>query len=166
MEYRLKADDDRIQLSDNRGATRGSSGREAALRRLGHALRLEESPNEVVIANCPQRPHREREIFDPSCRRSNKYNAILIPVFAFLAVGFSPTVAITADVPPVKPAATSTTPAGSGNPPLIIHNPDGTMTVQKEPVPRKSEYGAKKGLVIPPQVVVPMVSSPVNDRRK
>jgi len=38
-------------------------------------------------------------------------------------------------------------------PPMIVHNPDGTFTVQKEaPKDAKGDY---KGLVIPPQVVVP-----------
>jgi hypothetical protein len=42
---------------------------------------------------------------------------------------------------------------------MIIHNPDGTFTVQKEPSNRNSKDAkAKEGLVIPPQVVVPIAS--------
>jgi hypothetical protein len=38
-------------------------------------------------------------------------------------------------------------------PPMIVDNPDGTFTVQK---PAKDTKG-KPGLVIPPQVVVPLI---------
>jgi hypothetical protein len=41
-------------------------------------------------------------------------------------------------------------------PPMIVHNPDGTFTVQK---PAK-DAKAKKGLVIPPQVIVPFIPPP------
>jgi hypothetical protein len=40
---------------------------------------------------------------------------------------------------------------------LIIHNPDGTFTVQKQPPAEKSGDTKQKGLVIPPQVIVPIV---------
>jgi hypothetical protein len=41
---------------------------------------------------------------------------------------------------------------------MIIHNPDGTFTIQKAP-PKEAakDPKAKKGLVIPPQVVVPLI---------
>ena len=62
------------------------------------------------------------------------------------------------------------TKAASGNasiskPPMIIQNPDGTFTIQKAP-PREAskDPNAKKGLVIPPQVVVPII--PARERRK
>jgi hypothetical protein len=42
-------------------------------------------------------------------------------------------------------------------PPMIVHNPDGTFTVQKEPAKPAKDTKAKKGLVIPPQVVVPII---------
>jgi len=48
-------------------------------------------------------------------------------------------------------------------PPLVIHNPDGTITVQKEPTPGKSGNAKQKGLVIPPQVVVPTARLPEKD---
>jgi hypothetical protein len=49
------------------------------------------------------------------------------------------------DQKPVKP------------PPMIIDNPDGTFTVQKQPPKSANDAKAKQGLVIPPQVVVPMI---------
>jgi hypothetical protein len=47
---------------------------------------------------------------------------------------------------------------------MIIHNPDGTFTVQKVPSKEQAKDAAKKGLVIPPQVVVPII--PVREKRK
>jgi hypothetical protein len=65
-----------------------------------------------------------------------------------------------ADDPQVtKPVASDAAP--TDNPPMIIHNPDGTFTIQKEP--RKAgakDSKAKNGLVIPPQVVVPIIPAP------
>jgi hypothetical protein len=41
---------------------------------------------------------------------------------------------------------------------MIVPNPDGTFTVRKEPSNGNPEDAkVKKGLVIPPQVVAPMV---------
>lgn len=48
--------------------------------------------------------------------------------------------------------------------PMIVHNPDGTFTVQKKPAKSANDTNAKKGLVIPPQVVVPII--PARERRK
>jgi hypothetical protein len=42
--------------------------------------------------------------------------------------------------------------------PMLIHNPDGTFTIQKEPpnwTAKDSKAG--NGLAIPPQIVVPVV---------
>jgi hypothetical protein len=48
--------------------------------------------------------------------------------------------------------------ADSASKPMVTHNPDGTFTVQKEPRKGNSKDAkAKMGLVIPPQVVVPMI---------
>jgi hypothetical protein len=44
--------------------------------------------------------------------------------------------------------------------PMIVHNPDGTFTVQKEPAEPAKDAKAKKRLVIPPQVVVPIIPAP------
>jgi hypothetical protein len=41
--------------------------------------------------------------------------------------------------------------------PLVVKNPDGTFTVQKVPVGKDNAPGARKGLIIPPQVVIPIV---------
>ena len=38
---------------------------------------------------------------------------------------------------------------------MIVQNPDGTFTAQKTPSP--AQPGAKEGLVIPPQIVVPLM---------
>jgi len=53
-------------------------------------------------------------------------------------------------------ASAQNTPKPVKPPPMIVHNPDGTFTVQK---PAKESKG-KKGLVIPPQVVVPLMPRP------
>ncbi len=42
-------------------------------------------------------------------------------------------------------------------PPLIVQNPNGTITAQKEP-PKDAK--APKGLVIPKQIVIPFVTAP------
>ena len=53
---------------------------------------------------------------------------------------------------------TSAAQADSASKPMITHNPDGTFTVQKEPRNGNAkEAKAKEGLVIPPQVVVPLI---------
>lgn len=57
------------------------------------------------------------------------------------------------------PDEASTSYAGQS---MVIHNPDGTFTVQKKGLPSGSskDTALKEGLVIPPQVVVPIVPSP------
>jgi hypothetical protein len=54
--------------------------------------------------------------------------------------------------------------ASTSKPPMVIWNPDGTFTVQKAPSKEQGKDAAKKGLVIPPQVVVPII--PARERRK
>jgi hypothetical protein len=55
--------------------------------------------------------------------------------------------------------------ASANRPPMVIPNPDGTFTVQKAPPKEGAEdTKAKKGLVIPPQVVVPII--PARERQK
>ena len=59
-------------------------------------------------------------------------------------------------------------PAGKIPPqqPLVTANADGTVTVQKAPINRKSnDPKAKNGLVIPPQVVVP-IAAPREEKSK
>jgi hypothetical protein len=53
-----------------------------------------------------------------------------------------------------KPVGVAASPRA---PLMVIHNPDGTFTVQKVPSREQAKDAAKKGLVIPPQVVVPIV---------
>jgi hypothetical protein len=77
-------------------------------------------------------------------------SAVVVPIL--LAAGASAATAAAADDAP-KSAA----PAGASSKPMIIHNPDGTFTIQKEPPDGTSnDAKAKEGLVIPPQVVVPL----------
>ena len=89
---------------------------------------------------------------------------LLSPVLAVLAVCASPAVVMGAD----DPQATKTVARDAvsiDKPPMIIHNPDGTFTVQKMPRKKQAKDAkAQKGLVIPPQVVVPII--PARERRK
>jgi hypothetical protein len=66
----------------------------------------------------------------------------LLPILALAAAAM----ASAQDAPkPIKP------------PPMIVDNPDGTFTIQKQPPKSANDTKAKPGLVIPPQVVVPMI---------
>jgi hypothetical protein len=60
------------------------------------------------------------------------------------------------------PAARAPTAVSPGEHPLIVHNPDGTIAAQTEPPRGKSGNAKEKGLLIPPQVVVPTVRKPAN----
>lgn len=69
-------------------------------------------------------------------------------------------VAMGADNPPTTKAVVGDA-ASTNKPPMVIQNPDGTLTVQKEPPKgRAKDTEAKKRLVIPPQVVVPTIPAP------
>lgn len=64
------------------------------------------------------------------------------------------------------PAATDTAPTDfAGKPPFITDNPDGTFTIQKQPSKGGTKNTKDKGLVIPPQVVVPLIPAPKDKRR-
>jgi hypothetical protein len=79
-----------------------------------------------------------------------------------VACAFSVAAAVGAETP--KGADANVTPAvSSGKLPFIVHNPDGTFTVQKAQVSGKTD-AVHKGLVIPPQVVVPMVRAPAKEK--
>ena len=88
---------------------------------------------------------------------------LLPPVLAILsACAFSSMAVMGADDPqatkPVEKTASPTIP------PMVVHNPDGTFTIQKAlPKDAKVTHG-KKGLVIPPQVVVPII--PAREKSK
>jgi hypothetical protein len=87
---------------------------------------------------------------------------LLSPVLGVLAVCASPAVVMGADDPQAaKPVGEAASP---GAPLMVIHNPDGTFTIQKGPPKEGAKGTAKKGLVIPPQVVVPII--PARERRK
>jgi hypothetical protein len=88
---------------------------------------------------------------------------LLSPVLALLAVYSSSAAVMGADDPQAtKPVGEAASPS---NPLMIIHNPDGTFTVQKAPPKEEGKDAkAKTGLVIPPQVVVPII--PARGRRK
>ena len=88
------------------------------------------------------------------------FAAAIFLTAAFLSVRAT-AVAVEADNP--RSAKFAVTDAPSSNPArkqMVIQNPDGTMTVQKEPPSGAAKDAkVKKGLVIPAQVVVPMSSS-------
>jgi len=87
----------------------------------------------------------------------------LSQVLAVLAACASAAAVMGADDPQATKAVGDA--ASTDKPPMIIQNPDGTFTVQKAP-PKEGadDTKAKKGLVIPPQVVVPFVLRP--EKRK
>ena len=85
---------------------------------------------------------------------------LLPPVLAVLAACASLAVVRGADNPQAtKPVVSDA--ASTDKPPMVIHNPDGTFTIQKKPPKAGAKDStAKKGLVIPPQVVVPIIPAP------
>jgi hypothetical protein len=88
---------------------------------------------------------------------------LLLPVLAVLAVCASPAAVRGADDPQAaKPVGEAASPSA---PLMVIHNPDGTFTIQKVPSKEQAKDAkAKTGLVIPPQVVVPII--PAREKRK
>jgi hypothetical protein len=86
---------------------------------------------------------------------------LLSPVLAVLAACAFPVAVMGADDPQAtKPVGESASPS---TPLMVIHNPDGTFTVQKVPSKEQAKDSAKNGLVIPPQVVVPII--PAREKR-
>jgi hypothetical protein len=79
-----------------------------------------------------------------------KRSIFLLPVIAVLTAGAAWAAAFgAADSPAPKLAAGDA--ASASRPPMIVQNPDGTFTVQ---LARRS---ANQALVIPPQIVVPLI---------
>jgi hypothetical protein len=74
------------------------------------------------------------------------------PVAAFAIVAFL----VAAPPVPLRSSVPDEASTDSPGKPMVTPNPDGTFTVQKAP-PSGNSNDAKNGLVIPPQVVVPMV---------
>jgi len=85
---------------------------------------------------------------------------LLSAALAVLTACASPAAVMGADDPQAtKPAVSDA--ASTDKPPMIVHNPDGTFTIQKQPPKAGAKDSkAKKGLVIPPQVVVPIIPAP------
>jgi hypothetical protein len=88
---------------------------------------------------------------------------LLSPVLAVLAACASPAAVMGADDHQATQAAAGDA-ASTDKPPMIIQNPDGTFTVQKVPPKEQAKDAAKKGLVIPAQIVFPII--PARERRK
>ena len=89
---------------------------------------------------------------------------LLSPVVALLAACAPPAVVMAADDPQATKAVTRGNTASTEKPPMIIPNPDGTFTVQKAPPKAAAkDPKAEMGLVIPPQVVVPLI--PAREKR-
>ena len=85
---------------------------------------------------------------------------LLSPVIAFLTACVLPAAVMGADDPQATKAVVRGNTAATEKPPMIIPNPDGTFTVQKAPSKEAAkDPKAKQGLVIPPQVVVPLISA-------
>ena len=84
---------------------------------------------------------------------------LLSPVLALLAVCASPAAVMGADDHQATKVAAGDA-ASTSKPPMIIQNPDGTFTVQKASPKEQAKDAAKKGLVIPAQVVVPVILTP------
>jgi hypothetical protein len=88
---------------------------------------------------------------------------LLPPILIFLTACASSALVLAADDPPAsKSGATDTAPAPSASkPPMVTKNPDGTITVRKEPSKGHSKgVKSKERLVIPAQVIAPTYQTP------
>lgn len=87
----------------------------------------------------------------------SRFNRVLTAALLSAAVPLASSVAVMAadNPPPPKSAAPAGASDKSASKPMIIQNPDGTFTIQKEPPDGTSKV--PNGLVIPPQIVVPIV---------
>jgi hypothetical protein len=91
----------------------------------------------------------------------SRFNGVLVAALLSAAVPFASAVMAADDPPPPKSAGPAAPFSKAASKPMVTPNPDGTFTVQKEPPNGKSKDAkAKKGLVIPPQVVTPIFSTP------
>lgn len=79
----------------------------------------------------------------------NRFTALPLAAFISVTILFTSAAQVTAST------------NSAGKPPMVTKNPDGTFTVRKEPSKgHAKDAKVKEGLVIPAQVVVPIVSSP------
>ena len=84
-----------------------------------------------------------------------------LAVFVSPSAGGAPVMIMAANDPPPPKSAVPDSAANSASKPMIIHNADGTFTIQKEPANGNSKDAkGKEGLVITPQVIVPEVRHP------
>ena len=83
-------------------------------------------------------------------------------VAGLVLFGACATAAMAADASqPSKSATTQAAPSTYAAKPMITRNPDGSFTIHNEPRNGTSKTAkAKGGLVIPPQVVTPIFSTP------
>ena len=91
--------------------------------------------------------------------------SLLSPVLAFLAACATPVFGAEDPPqqanPPVTDTATTGSTTATNKTPLVVQNPDGSITIQKEPAKTAgTDPKAKKGLVIHPQVIVPTAPAP------
>ena len=85
----------------------------------------------------------------------SRFSGVLVAGLLSAALPFASAVAImAADAPPPPSAARAAAPSTSASAPFIVDNPDGTFTIQKNATAKGPK--AKSGVVIPPQVVVPL----------
>ena len=88
----------------------------------------------------------------------SRLSGVLAATFLSTAVPFASVVGVMATddhPPPPKSAVPDGTSTSSARKPMIIQNPDGTFTIQHEHPGENPKV--TNGLVIPPQVVVPLV---------
>ncbi len=90
----------------------------------------------------------------------SQLNGVLVAALLSAATPFANSVTVMAadDPPAPKSAASADASSKSAGTPMIIHNPDGTFTIQKRPSNATAKDSkAGNGLMITPQVVVPFV---------
>jgi hypothetical protein len=82
-------------------------------------------------------------------------NYLVVPFLSTSILVAVAVAVVAADAPPSSKSAEPTVPSSkSANTPMIVQNHDGTFTVQKG---RPQDAQINNGLVIPPQVVVPII---------
>ena len=82
---------------------------------------------------------------------------LAVPFLTASVLGAGAVAAMAADAPPPPKSAEPAVPSSkSASTPMIVQNHDGTFTIQKAP-PKDAQIN--NGLVIPPQVVVPIFSA-------
>ena len=101
-------------------------------------------------------PHAQRLEVEDVMAVTLQRNGIEMPdSFFSVNSGFTP------KSPAPKPSVPDGASSHSASKPMITHNPDGTFTIQKGPPAGNSpDAKATEGLVIPAQVVVPIIPTP------